>query len=214
MEDFEIDIMSTINVEVMKQLLQEFENNEALTTEEIKVVNEQIDELSGRIGGCRERLKLISEDKQKIAAMMVRYASDGSLVSIQPASSKAASPVNLSSSLDSESREGEALQNQADVPQENEVPLNEAGQTPVPLRPEATAQAARTVDADQQKTTGGHPLFQAVAAAFSPASQTAVSVEKEKTQEKKANSQPSSAAEEDKDDTVKSINDALRGLFR
>lgn len=71
--------MPTINVDMMKQLLQEFDEKEALTAEEIKVIEEQITELETRITTCRDRLQNLNEDKDRLAAMMSRYTGKGPL---------------------------------------------------------------------------------------------------------------------------------------
>jgi hypothetical protein len=63
----------TINLEMLKQLLQEFAVRETLTTEEIKAVDQQSAELKLRIEECRVRLQAISEDKQRIEEMRRRY---------------------------------------------------------------------------------------------------------------------------------------------
>jgi hypothetical protein len=65
--------MPTINVEMMQQLLQEFTEKEALTGEEIKLIEQQVDELEGRIILCRDRLQNLNEDKDRLAVMMSRY---------------------------------------------------------------------------------------------------------------------------------------------
>jgi len=69
--------MPTINVEMMKQLLQEFDEKEALTSEEIKVIEQQIAELETRIVNCRDRLQNLNEDKDRLATMMSRYTGKG-----------------------------------------------------------------------------------------------------------------------------------------
>src|SRR5262245_54310439 len=90
--------MSTINLDVMKQLLQEFVEKETLASEEIKVVQQQIDELEGRIKGCREKLKIVNEDREKIMAMAQRYAggkrapSPGDGNTAKPKASEASKP--------------------------------------------------------------------------------------------------------------------------
>jgi len=67
--------MPTINLEMMKQLLEEFSEKEALTTEEINVIEKEIVTLEERIDFCRNKLKNLSTDKDKLNAMKERYAS-------------------------------------------------------------------------------------------------------------------------------------------
>ncbi len=66
--------MATINPEMLKQLLQEFEEKELVTQEEINAINEQIKELEKRIIGSKERLESVAKDREKIAQMKARYA--------------------------------------------------------------------------------------------------------------------------------------------
>lgn len=63
-----------MNLEMMKQLLAEFSEKEALTTEEIKAIQQQSVELEARIQKCRAKLKTVSGDKIKIEEMRQRYA--------------------------------------------------------------------------------------------------------------------------------------------
>lgn len=65
--------MTPINLEMIKQLLQEFVDKEAVTAEEINVVQQQVQELEARIPRCREKLQLISSDKAKLLSMAQRY---------------------------------------------------------------------------------------------------------------------------------------------
>ncbi|HEY9786534.1 MAG TPA: hypothetical protein V6D17_14090 [Candidatus Obscuribacterales bacterium] len=68
----------TINPEMLKQLLDEFDEKEALTREEINVVEQEIQELEERIIQSKERLALVAEDKEKIRQMMARYTGEAS----------------------------------------------------------------------------------------------------------------------------------------
>lgn len=63
-----------INPEMLKQLLDEFVEKEAVTREEINVVQQQIEELELRVVESKERLKLVGADRDKINTMMERYA--------------------------------------------------------------------------------------------------------------------------------------------
>lgn len=209
--------MSTINIDVMKQLLIEFVEKEAFATEEITVVKQQIDELEKRIQGCKEMLRLVSEDKEKIATMKIRYGGGGVLLTpsakstlsnlppanlVSPVSP--VSPAALSSSLNTESvtEPTHALPNlshvlgQAEISQQEGSPAAE--ESPAPkvapsklfesILPQVeNAEAAKEASADSKTV---EPV------------------------EAKASGESSPPTEEGGDDTVKSINDALRGLFR
>ena len=67
--------MPTINLEMMKQLLEEFSEKEALTTEEINVIGKEIVSLEQRVGICRNKLQNLGADKEKLTAMKERYIS-------------------------------------------------------------------------------------------------------------------------------------------
>jgi hypothetical protein len=66
--------MSSINPEMLKQLLSEFEEKEAVCLEEINAITEQITELEKRIVSSKERLGSVAKDREKIGAMKQRYA--------------------------------------------------------------------------------------------------------------------------------------------
>jgi len=65
--------MPTINLEMMKQLLQEFSEKEALTTEEINLIEQEITTLEERVNFCRGRLQNLGADKEKLLNMKERY---------------------------------------------------------------------------------------------------------------------------------------------
>lgn len=66
--------MSSINPEMLKQLLSEFEEKQAVCVEEINAITEQITELEKRITDSKERLSSVARDKEKIVLMKQRYA--------------------------------------------------------------------------------------------------------------------------------------------
>jgi len=61
--------------EMLKKLLEEFDDKEAQAREEINIVNLRVEELEKRIGSSRQRLEKISVDRGKIGEMMERYMS-------------------------------------------------------------------------------------------------------------------------------------------
>jgi|AGTN01.2.fsa_nt_gi hypothetical protein len=63
-----------MNPELLKQLLAEFEEKQAVTTEEINEIEKQIEELRARIELSRDRLKEVEQDREKVGAMKARYA--------------------------------------------------------------------------------------------------------------------------------------------
>lgn len=66
--------MPEMNPELLKQLLADFEEKQAVTTEEINEIEKQIEELRARIELSRDRLKEVERDRDKIGAMKARYA--------------------------------------------------------------------------------------------------------------------------------------------
>src|SRR5947207_965018 len=66
--------MASINTDVMKQLLDEFSEKQALCSEEINAIEQQIIELQQRIPMLHEKLSVVSQDRTKIEEMMNRYA--------------------------------------------------------------------------------------------------------------------------------------------
>src|SRR5262249_22689032 len=66
--------MPDMNPELLKQLLAEFEEKQAVTTEEINEIEKQIEELRARIELSRDRLKEVERDREKVGAMKSRYA--------------------------------------------------------------------------------------------------------------------------------------------
>jgi hypothetical protein len=59
--------------DTLKQLLEDFVEKEALVTEEIKVVYEQIEQLKGKLEDCHRRLSTIGGDRDKVLRMRARY---------------------------------------------------------------------------------------------------------------------------------------------
>jgi hypothetical protein len=200
--------MSTINPETMKQLLQEFVEKESLVIEEVKVVQQQIEELEGRIQSCREKLKTVSEDKEKITSMQGRYAgglglaagkdearlSSTAAPSIQPAKptpeaalQAAGAMTNLAQALaDTSPAQGQAAKPEA-----------------------AKAGSSKLLDGILAGAGQGAESADASGAQAAPAAST----EPAEAQTEAASAKPETS-EENADDAVKSINDALRGLFR
>ena len=201
--------MSTINLDVMKQLLQEFVEKDALASEEIKVVQQEIEELETRIKTCHDKLKVVSEDKQQINAMLQRYAHGAGSINLQSA---------LSSSVSRSIPSGVAA----------ESPAQPSPPAVQPVAATNLAQAlsdSRPTQSQKHETTGksaSGKLLEGILAGATPANESAPANAPAAASEKPAEppapedsgAKPDEAAEEPSDDAVKSINDALRGLFR
>jgi hypothetical protein len=85
--------------EMLKKLLEEFDEKEAQNREEINIVNLRIEELEKRISSSQQRLQKVSLDRQKVAEMMNRYSNgnlkNGTFVpaNFAPAPAKSAAPA-------------------------------------------------------------------------------------------------------------------------
>lgn len=66
--------------EMLRKLLDDFVEKEALVQEELKVIVEQIDELERRLELCRSRLSTIGTDRDRVLQIRGRYA-DGTFYS-------------------------------------------------------------------------------------------------------------------------------------
>jgi hypothetical protein len=193
--------MSTINLDVMKQLLQEFMEKEALASEEVKVVQQQIEELEGRIKACQDKLKVVSEDKQQINAMLQRYAGGMGLA-----------PVGSQAPLSSGARP--AVTSPAQV-------ANPSGQTASATNlSQALAEAnAPSVGKAEAGKAGAGKLLDGILSGAQPVESASANPPPAQAAEKPAESEENAnkteeTGEETPEDAVKSINDALRGLFR
>jgi len=188
--------MSTINLDVMKQLLQEFVEKEALASEEIKVVQQQIEELETRIRACHDKLKVVSEDKQQINAMLQRYAGGMGLASI-----------GAQAPLSSGARPAASVPAQA-------VGATNLAQALADSKPAPGAKADTASKAGTGKLLDGI-LSGAGQASESAANNPAPTTPAENPAEAEEGApKAEETGEETPDDAVKSINDALRGLFR
>ncbi len=71
--------MSSINVDMLKQLLDDFLAKEQLTGQEITATEQKINELKVQIESCQQKLFVVAQDREKIAQMMQRYTNQESL---------------------------------------------------------------------------------------------------------------------------------------
>lgn len=189
----------------MKQLLQEFVEKESLVVEEVKVVQQQIEELEGRIQGCREKLKTVSEDREKITAMQGRYAGGLGLSAgkgeaglsspTAPSTAQAAKPTPEAAG---------AMTNLAQA-----LADTSPAQGPAAKPEAAKAGSSKLLDGILAGAGQGADSADASGAQAAPAA----SSEPAEAQAEAAGAKPETS-EENADDAVKSINDALRGLFR
>jgi len=144
----------SVNIEVLKQTLDHFAEQEAMAESEIQQSEEKIVELEARIVECHERLKTVELDRDHVMEIMQRYASK--------------------STTSPESK--------------------------APVKAEKPAAAAASKAQQSTSTSTAKPIKEPPKAAS-------------KTQPAAEDKKAEGATGED-DDTVKNINDALRGLFR
>lgn len=193
----------------MKQLLQEFVEKEALVVEESKVVQQQIEELEGRIQGCREKLKTVSEDKEKITAMQGRYAG-GLGLSAGKGEARLSSTAAPSTAQAAKASPEAALQAAGAITNLAQALADTSPAQSPAAKPEAAkAGSSKLLDGILAGAGQGAESADASGAQAAPAA----SSESAEAQTEAAGAKPETS-EENADDAVKSINDALRGLFR
>ncbi|MBI4533665.1 MAG: hypothetical protein HY711_06925 [Candidatus Melainabacteria bacterium] len=93
--------MPSINPELLKQMLDEFSEKEALAAEEINVIEQQLQELDQQITSCRTRLDLVSQDRERVWAMKERYAGESFLGKNPPPVAEVKSPETARASKSS-----------------------------------------------------------------------------------------------------------------
>jgi len=223
--------MSGINVEMLKQLLQEFEEKETVITAEVKIVEQQISELENRAQSCQERLGAINADKSKLGEMTTRYSqSTGSKkedvngqkqrgLKIPPAedlpkTNKSQTVVKSSSTVqapiekaDKESTKIEAtksVEGEKTSPQPTRLNFQSSKNLASNNSEFIDEKTAKSVPAPSKGTTNKDAQEQEH---NMPEQPEAI------PQPQKPESTPESP-EESGDDPVRSINDALRGLFQ
>jgi hypothetical protein len=187
--------MPTINVEMMKQLLEEFTEKEALTGEEIKVIEQQVANLNERIEACHDKLKNLSEDRERLAAMSSRYASGKSFSTFNLGMSK-----ELDMSMLVSSSSGRTFSKD-----------NSLGQS-------LKAENKEEDSSNEEEQSESSAPFQQIKSS-TQANSIASPVETEEDKGMSEDQSNGEAPNKDKivgtsDDAIKSINDALKGLFR
>lgn len=186
--------MPTINVEMMKQLLQEFTEKEALTGEEIKAIEQQVAELNDRIGGCHEKLKNLNEDRERLSAMTSRYV-DG----------KFSSPGNISMGKEPE------MVGLPGLAAGSSFSKNRPTSQPAKIE-NKSADLGTSEDQSEQATT--HIKTEPAVETPTAWSDQEEKVESEASSESKTADKGKAAESGSGDDAIKSINEALKGLFR
>jgi hypothetical protein len=218
------------NADTFKKLLEEMATKESLYAEELKVIEQEIEQLESRIITCRERLGTVGDDKGTVNSIAERYTKEvlelgkialdfsiplrKSVVSTasnpEPAvkeSPKTNGKSTAKAQNGSKSKAEEVTTAKTDVkssgvskPEAKPEPkVQEAAKTEVKAeaKPQPKAEAKDEEKADS-KTDEGFILD--------------LSSGEEAGKDKPSEEENQSG--ESEDETIKSINDALRGLFR
>jgi hypothetical protein len=201
--------MPTINLEMMKQLLQEFSEKEALTTEEINVIEKEITTLEERAKTCHSRLQNLDLDKEKLHAMKERYVSGNF-----PKPERL--PFGSSSSEDSPSP---THSSSTENLQTHSSQINNA-QTYPPQTASQNSPAVEMVASDDtsafpenSNNTGASAKPKEVSSPVVSES-TAFSVPDQADNNDHQGKSPIEEGAKESNEPIKSINDALKGLFR
>jgi hypothetical protein len=201
-----------INLEMMKQLLAEFSEKEALTTEEIRAVQQQTKELEQRILQCQERLKLVSEDRVRINEMLGRYAGINGISGSSIPAPTAPPPVPKTERPPAPGP-APAVSKPAVV---QPPPVPSVSAPPPPASSPAASPASFFEDMPPPPPPKAPEAPVPFASAHDLVSSLSAATESAPPPPAPAPEAPAAEGESDEhsDDTVKSINDALRGLFR
>lgn len=217
--------------EMLKKLLDEFVEKEALVTEELKVIAEQIEELESRLEKCRARLGTIGTDRRRVLDIKQRYA--GGVFYERSEQPQPAQPQPVQPQPVPQPPQPVAPQFHYEAPPEPQPQIHSEPE-PAPHIPEPVPQ-----EPPRSTLTGINVLMGARKAESSPVSFV---MEEEQPPQSQPLPEPEPEPEpepvwgqqaqqpaastndkvvdleqtqnEDDSDTVKSINDALRSLFR
>jgi hypothetical protein len=191
------------SLEMLKKLLDEFAEKEAHTREEINVVTQQIVELEQRAESARTRQLGIAGDRDRLNEMKGHYAG-GAIARRAAAGGGVPLPVQTPQAIPAAAMPPAPPQQAAPPPPP----------APAPAAVEAPPKPNRFDLLDLFSPNEGtpEPVIEQQPAA-QPAPQPAPAAAPQPAPAAPAAAAPESPKEEE-DDTVKSINDALRGLFR
>ncbi|MDR3614859.1 MAG: hypothetical protein P4L53_14970 [Candidatus Obscuribacterales bacterium] len=194
------------SLEMLKKLLDEFAEKEAHTREEINVVTQQIAELEQRAESARTRQQGIAGDRDKLNEMKAHYAG-GAIARRAAAGGGVPLPVQTPQAIPA-----------ATMPPAPPQPVAPPPPPPAPAQAvvEAPPKPNRfdLLDLFSPNEGAPEPVVEQ-----QPAAQPAPQPAPTPTPAPQPAPAPAAAAapespKEEEDDTVKSINDALRGLFR
>ena len=196
------------SLEMLKKLLDEFAEKEAHTVEEINVVNQQIADLETRVATARTRQAGIAGDRERLNEMKAHYAG-GAITRSERAPAPGGVPLPMQTpqpiSAPPASVMPPAPPQQIVAPPPAPAPVAAAVETPKPNRFDLldlfspNENTPEPVVEQQAAPQPAPPPAPVPAPPPAPAPAPVAAAESPK---------------EEEDDTVKSINDALRGLFR
>lgn len=202
-------------MDVLKQALDKFEQEEQTTKDEISDIERQIETLRKRIEEFNAKLSTIDEDKHKVIAMIERWADTAEAASL---SHKTQSPKaqNQTDSVAPEKTKSTKSSHEAKAEHKTET------KTEAEAKSSKHSDVVKSSRVANSKKQSGEPS-QAAPEKDTETSQKATKEVKKATLAKEAHKSEESkddgyqvdlGDEEKEDDTLKSINDALRGLFR
>jgi hypothetical protein len=196
------------SLEMLKKLLDEFAEKEAHTREEINVVTQQIAELEKRSEAARTRQMGIAGDRDKLNEMKAHYA--GGAIARRAASGGGVPlPLQTPQPMPA-SAIPSAPPQPAATAAPPPAPPQPAAAPPPPQPAPAAAEAPKPNRFDLLDLFSPNEATPEPAAEAQPAAQPAPAPAPAPA----AAAAPAESPKEEEDDTVKSINDALRGLFR
>ncbi|HEY9714425.1 MAG TPA: hypothetical protein V6C72_13220 [Chroococcales cyanobacterium] len=142
------------SAEMLKKLLDEFEEKELHNREEINVIQEQIIELEKRIEQSKEKLNSLAGDRAKINVMINRYADNAMLARTSASAMRASQPAQTASpGLSSQSSKSSSSQPQGRTRRSRSAGSEASSQS------SAQAPAAQTTQTGTQAASGPEPLF-------------------------------------------------------
>ncbi len=196
--------MPTINLEMMKQLLEEFAEKEALTTEEISIIENEITSLEERVIYCRNKLQNLGADKERLVAMKERYVKGNFTQYMQTASPGLA-----------EERTG-AMASSVLPPVRPASGAIKSPTTKKGTHPDLISSSESEADAGDKTSEIAVPSQTQIAASSPNSNETSAPESPEEadtlTQDGKKNTEETATDKEDNKPI--SINEALKGLFR
>lgn len=199
--------------EVLKRLLDEFDAQQQQNQEELNSIEQDIQQLEAKIEDCRQQAQLVDQDREKVLAMMGRYGQSQDTADKPPITEKpvaASSPKSklqpASKATETSTAQNKALANKPSAAKQ--VATANLKPTPSPkiaLPPRQPPMPLEAVTSPNLAAASAQTQKPEPATESPAPTDGSTSVETAPTEDPPAQGD---------NDTVKSINEALRGLFR